>query len=46
LLGIAGAADLPTVRWKRINLDKLTPDQRNTHVERLAAAIERAGAPL
>lgn len=46
LLGVAGAADLPAVRWKQINLDKLTPEQRSTLVERLAAALERAGAPL
>lgn len=46
LLGIPGAADLPAVRWKQINLDRLSPEQRVTYVERLAAALERAGAPL
>jgi predicted nucleotidyltransferase component of viral defense system len=46
LLGVAGAADLPAVRWKQINLDKLPKDQRATLVERLAAALDRAGAPL
>lgn len=46
LLGASGANELPAVRWKQINLDKLTPDQRADYVERLAAALERAGAPL
>lgn len=45
LLGVPDAADLPAVRWKQINLDKLIPEQRATLVERLAAALERAGAP-
>jgi hypothetical protein len=44
-LGVPDAADLPAVRWKQINLDKLIPKQRATLVERLAAALERAGAP-
>lgn len=46
LLGVPGAAGLPAVRWKQINLDKLTKDQRAALVECLAAALERAGAPL
>lgn len=46
LLGVPGAAQLPAVRWKQLNLNKLTPEQRSTYVERLATALVRAGAPL
>ena len=45
LLGVPGAADLPAVRWKQINLDKLKPEERATYTERLAAALARNGAP-
>lgn len=37
LLGVAGAADLPAVRWKQANLDKLSPEARR----RLVAELER-----
>lgn len=46
LLGVPGAADLPGVKWKQINLAKLAPAQRESYVERLAAALNRAGTPL
>jgi predicted nucleotidyltransferase component of viral defense system len=37
LLGVPGAADLPAVRWKQTNLDKLSGEAR----ERLVAELER-----
>ncbi|MGY4256757.1 putative nucleotidyltransferase component of viral defense system [Bradyrhizobium sp. USDA 4516] len=38
LLGVPTAADLPAVRWKQINLDKLPTEQR----AKLVAQLERA----
>ncbi|MGY4402146.1 nucleotidyl transferase AbiEii/AbiGii toxin family protein [Bradyrhizobium sp. USDA 3315] len=35
LLGVPGAADLPAVRWKQINLDRLPVEQRTKLVARL-----------
>jgi predicted nucleotidyltransferase component of viral defense system len=37
LLGIPHAAELPAVRWKQMNLDKLSPEARG----RLVAALEK-----
>lgn len=37
LLGVPGAADLPAVRWKQINLDKLPAEQRS----KLVAQFEK-----
>lgn len=42
LLDVEGAEKLPAVKWKQLNLDKLTPESRAAHVERLAAALDRA----
>lgn len=39
LLGVAGASDLPAVRWKQINLDKLTPEARARLVVQLEEAL-------
>lgn len=38
LLGVPGAAELPAVRWRQQNLDKLTKERRGE----LVAALERA----
>jgi hypothetical protein len=45
LLGVPGAAELPAVRWKQVNLDKLKPEARKAYVDRLAGALDRGGAP-
>jgi hypothetical protein len=39
LLGIPGAADLPAVRWKQLNLDKLSVDTRNRLVDQLERRV-------
>ncbi|MGO9428723.1 nucleotidyl transferase AbiEii/AbiGii toxin family protein [Rhodoblastus sp.] len=39
LLGVPGAADLPAVKWKQINLDRLSPESRAKLVAQLEAAI-------
>ena len=39
LLGIPGAADLPAVRWKQINLGKLSADTRARLVDQLAKVL-------
>jgi len=44
LLGVPGAADLPAVRWKQLNLDKLSADTRNRLVDQLAEVLRRTGA--
>ena len=36
LLAVQGAADLPAVRWKQINLEKLSADARTRLVDQLA----------
>jgi hypothetical protein len=41
LLGIDGAENLPAVKWKQLNLDKLSSDARNRLVVQLAAVLER-----
>lgn len=35
LIGLPDAADLPAVRWKQLNLDRLEPARRADMVERL-----------
>lgn len=39
LLGVAGAPDLPAVRWRQHNLSQVKPSQRATLVARLAAVL-------
>jgi hypothetical protein len=40
LLGIDGAAELPAVRWKQVNLDKLHAADREKLVAQLIAVLE------
>jgi predicted nucleotidyltransferase component of viral defense system len=42
LLGVPGAADLPAVRWKKINLDKLPAEQRSKLVAQLEKVLRNA----
>ena len=39
LLGVAGAAELPAVRWKQANLDKLSPEARRRLVAELGNTL-------
>ncbi|WP_426409220.1 hypothetical protein [Bradyrhizobium ganzhouense] len=39
LLGVDGAAELPAVRWKQINLDKLRAANREKLVAQLIAVL-------
>lgn len=39
LLGITGMAELPAVRWRQTNLDKLSPEKRATLVAALKAVL-------
>jgi predicted nucleotidyltransferase component of viral defense system len=39
LLGVAGASELPAVRWKQLNLDKLPADTRARLAAQLAAVL-------
>lgn len=39
LLGVPGASELPAVRWKQINLDKLSAENRARLVAQLAAVL-------
>jgi predicted nucleotidyltransferase component of viral defense system len=41
-LGLPGAADLPAVRWRQQNLDKLSDDKRAALVSRLEAVLADA----
>ena len=41
LLGVPGAADLPAVRWKQINLDKLSADHRAKLVAQLGGVLDQ-----
>jgi predicted nucleotidyltransferase component of viral defense system len=41
LLGVPGAADLPAVRWKQINLEKLSGEHRAKLVAQLASVLAR-----
>jgi predicted nucleotidyltransferase component of viral defense system len=43
LLGVAGAAELPAVKWKQVNLDKLSAAAREKLVELLASVLNNAG---
>lgn len=43
LLGIDHAVDLPAVKWKQQNLDKLDPEQRFALVEKLRRVLEETG---
>jgi predicted nucleotidyltransferase component of viral defense system len=42
LLGVPGAAELPAVRWKLINLDKLPAEQRSKLVAQLEKVLRNA----
>ncbi|SFK10424.1 nucleotidyl transferase AbiEii/AbiGii toxin family protein [Bradyrhizobium sp. Gha] len=42
LLGVAGAAELPAVRWKQINLDKLPAELRPKLVAQLEQVLRNA----
>ncbi|MCK1542340.1 nucleotidyl transferase AbiEii/AbiGii toxin family protein [Bradyrhizobium sp. 179] len=42
LLGVPGAADLPAVRWKQINLDKLPAEQRSKLIAQLEKVLRNA----
>jgi hypothetical protein len=39
LLGLSNAADLPAVRWRRQNLDKLSQNKRAQLVARLEEVL-------
>jgi predicted nucleotidyltransferase component of viral defense system len=39
LLGVPGAAELPAVKWRQLNLDKLTKEKRAELVEALETAL-------
>lgn len=41
LLKISHVADLPAIRWRQRNIDKLRPDQRAALVDLLQASLER-----
>lgn len=41
LLGVAGVAELPAVRWRQQNLDRTSPDKRAALVARLQTALRR-----
>ncbi|MDH4442699.1 MAG: nucleotidyl transferase AbiEii/AbiGii toxin family protein [Rhizobium sp.] len=41
LLKIGHVAELPAIRWRQRNLDKLKPDQRSALVELLRTSLER-----
>jgi predicted nucleotidyltransferase component of viral defense system len=41
LLDVPGAADLPAVRWKQINLDKLSADHRAKLVAQLGSVLDQ-----
>jgi hypothetical protein len=38
-LGLQGVADLPAVRWRQQNLDKLSAEARRSEVEKLERAL-------
>jgi hypothetical protein len=42
LLGVPGASELPAVRWKQINLDKLPAAQRAKLVAQLEEVLRNA----
>jgi hypothetical protein len=45
LLGVPGASGLPAVRWKRINLDKLSGENRARLVAQLASVLKLDAQP-
>jgi len=40
LLGVPGAAELPAVKWKQVNLDKLMPAAREKLVAQLTSVLK------
>ncbi|MDL2403032.1 nucleotidyl transferase AbiEii/AbiGii toxin family protein [Rhizobium mayense] len=46
LIGLPEAAELPAVKWKQLNLDKLSAASRTRLVNQLDDALARGGAPL
>ena len=43
LLGVADAADLPAVKWKQLNLDRLSSEARARLVAQLGATLRNHG---
>jgi hypothetical protein len=43
VVGVPGAAELPAVKWKQVNLDKLSAAIREKLVEQLASVLNNAG---
>ena len=43
LLGLPDAANLPAVRWKQVNLDKLSVKARDKMVGQLKTVLGRSG---
>ncbi len=43
LLGVADAADLPAVKWKQLNLDRLSSEARARLVAQLGATLRNRG---
>ncbi len=41
LLGVEGAQDLPAVKWRLLNLRKMSPEARATEARRLEAVLEK-----
>ncbi len=41
LLGLPGAAELPAIKWRQLNLDKLSADKRAALVARLEEVLSR-----
>lgn len=41
LLGVDGAQDLPAVKWRLLNLRKMTPEARAKEAKRLEAVLEK-----
>jgi hypothetical protein len=39
LLGVEGAADLPAVKWRQVNLDKISKKKRQALVAQLEAVL-------
>lgn len=39
LLGLPGAVELPAVKWRQLNLDKLTPEKRSALVGELEKVL-------
>lgn len=43
LLGVKGAGELPAVKWRMLNVRKMTPEAREAEVKRLREVLERNG---